>query len=86
MVVIIVFLLGIYTIGHWLRPIGNWSLSLVFLLSHDAKLAQILHTNYVEDILIFPPKWCHVGLALICHFLFLDKKAVGPIFGSHPIQ
>jgi hypothetical protein len=22
--------------------------------------------------LIFPPKWCHVSLASICHFLVLD--------------
>jgi hypothetical protein len=25
-----------------------------------------------EGQLIFPPKWCHVGLAWICHFLVLD--------------
>jgi hypothetical protein len=30
--------------------------------------------------LIFPQKWCHVGLALICHFLVLDPhlKTMGP--------
>jgi hypothetical protein len=32
---------------------------------------------------IFPPKWCTIGLASICHFLVLDPhlKAVGPIYG-----
>ncbi len=37
--------------------------------------------------LIFSPKWCHVSLASIYHFLVLDPhlKAVGPIYGSHPI-
>jgi len=36
---------------------------------------------------IFPPKWCHLGLALICHSLVLDPhpKATGPIYGSQPI-
>jgi hypothetical protein len=31
-----------------------------------------------------PPKWCHVGLTWICHFLFLDPhlKAMGPIYVS----
>jgi hypothetical protein len=39
------------------------------------------------DQLIFPPKWCHVGLALICHFFVLDSrpKAMGPIYSSQPI-
>jgi hypothetical protein len=37
--------------------------------------------------LIFAPKWCHVDLALICHFLVFHPhlKAMGPIYGSHPI-
>jgi hypothetical protein len=37
--------------------------------------------------LIFPPKWYHVGSASISHFLVLDPhlKAMGPIYGSHPI-
>jgi len=37
--------------------------------------------------LMLPPKWCHVDLALICHFLVLDPhlKAIGLIYGSHPI-
>ncbi len=37
--------------------------------------------------LTFPPKWCHVDLAVICHFLILDlhRKVVGPIYSSHPI-
>jgi hypothetical protein len=38
---------------------------------------------------IDPPsrKWCHVGLASICHFLVLDPhlKAMGSIYGSQPI-
>jgi hypothetical protein len=36
---------------------------------------------------MLPPKWCHVDLALICHFLVLDPhlKAIGLIYGSHPI-
>ncbi len=40
--------------------------------------------------LIFPPKWCHVCLGLICHLWVLDrphlKVAVGPIYGSQPIE
>jgi len=38
--------------------------------------------------LIFLPKWCHVDLALICHVLVWDPhlKAMGPIYGSHPIR
>jgi hypothetical protein len=37
--------------------------------------------------LMLPPKWCHVDLALICPFLVLDPdlKAIGLIYGSHPI-
>jgi hypothetical protein len=37
---------------------------------------------------IFPPKWCHVDLALICHILVLDPhlKAMSPIYGCHPIR
>jgi hypothetical protein len=35
--------------------------------------------------LIFPRKWCHVGLALICHFLVVDPhlKAMGPHYGGY---
>jgi hypothetical protein len=35
----------------------------------------------------FHSKWCHVGLASICHFLVLDPhlKGMGPIYGSPPI-
>jgi hypothetical protein len=25
--------------------------------------------------LIFPPKWCHIGLALICHFFWFWKPS-----------
>jgi len=37
--------------------------------------------------LIFPPKWCHVNVASICHFLVLDRhlNAVGPIYASQSI-
>ncbi len=37
--------------------------------------------------LIFPPKWCHVGLASIGQFLVLSPrlKAMGPIIDSQPI-
>jgi len=38
--------------------------------------------------LIFPPKRCDdIGLAWICHSWVLDPrlKALGPIYGSHPI-
>jgi hypothetical protein len=32
--------------------------------------------------LIFPPKWCHVGLASICHFLVLGPMGFS-IYGYH---
>jgi hypothetical protein len=37
--------------------------------------------------LIFLPKWWHVGLALICHFLVfnLHRKFMGPFYGDQPI-
>jgi len=43
---------------------------------------------YGLNQLIFPPKWCHLDLASICHFLVLNPhlKAMGPIYGSHPIR
>jgi hypothetical protein len=38
--------------------------------------------------LIFLPKWCHVGLALICDFLVfnLHLKVMGPFYGDQPIR
>ncbi len=36
--------------------------------------------------LVFPPKWCHVDLASICHFLDLYGHYMGLIYGSHPIR
>jgi hypothetical protein len=59
----------------------------VFLLSHDAKLAQILHTNYIEDILIFPPKWCHVRFSLDLPLFVLGQKGHRSNFwlSSNPI-
>jgi hypothetical protein len=56
---------------------------------HELSLSARLFWFLFERLnqLIFPPKWCHIGSASICHFLVLDPhpKAMGPIYGSHPI-
>jgi hypothetical protein len=59
------------------------------LFGHGGRGSNIFSTwgGGVSNQLIVPPKWCHVGLASICHFLILDRcsTVVGPIYGSHPI-
>ncbi len=44
--------------------------------NHDLSLSLSFELFFFGDLnqFIFPPKWCHVGLALICHFLVFDPR------------
>jgi len=71
---------------------ANWILELDTALECSLHLGSNYKLYFLAfffglNQLIFPPKWCHAGLALICHFLVLDShlKAMGSIYGSHPI-
>ncbi len=65
---------------------ANWKLELhpsLHLCSPNHELSFELFF-FGSNQLIFPPKWCYVSLASICHFLVLDPhlNAMHPIFGS----
>ncbi len=81
----------------WTNFVTNWILELDHSLNpnlhlgspnHELSLIWALFFVVWTNLFIFPPKWCHVGLALICHFLVFDSRleeAMGPIYGSQPI-
>ncbi len=76
--------------GHWILWVGTMPLDpSLHLGSPNHELSFNLGFLFLFlflglNQLIFPSKWCHVGLASICHFLVLDPhlKAMGPIYGS----
>ncbi len=47
-------------------------LASLHLGSSNHELSFLALCFFGSNQLIFPPKWCHVGLALICQFLVLD--------------
>ncbi len=77
---------------------ANWILELDLALdptslhldssNHKLSFLALFFSTFGLNQLIFTPKWCHLDLASIHHFLVLDphlKVTWGPIYDSHPI-
>jgi hypothetical protein len=71
-------------------PIHHMHTQLLKMLLNtlDEVVSKICYAQICRNQFIFLSKWCHVNLALICHFLGLSSpilKAMDPIYGSRPI-